>query len=403
MQVRWAGLLAAPLLLVASPASAVEGGAEDRVTTFSVAIATGGPSSPSPRCSGTLIAPNVVLTVRHCISRLVVDGSTCERSFPPPAGAPSDFWVSASPRVAPSTAWKNVTRWVVPEPSRICGDDIALLVLAAPFSPSEATVATPVVSATELETRALERVFGVAGYGATSTAGGGGGSRRSRFDVPVRCLPGVPGFECDGALDYITEREFTGGAGPCTGDSGAAAISLQDRTRVFGVLSRGRLSEGSCSEGIYERTDVWRWLLAKTVKEAAPAGTSAPDWATVLLPEQAKEGELCVSSATCGGGTDCVSLDGERSFICARRCAGGCSASQHCENNVCVAGDVSDASGCASGGKTAPGVPLALGTLFAAVLVATSRRRRRSRQSDFVVHTARHPTGSSATPQRNTA
>lgn len=320
----------------ATVAEAVEGGREDSVTTHAVAIATGGPANPQHRCTGTLISPNVVLTVRHCITRLPVDGTSCDKVFPSPSGVPSDVWVDARPWVLPSTTWKNVASWVLPEPTALCGNDIALLVLKTPFAASEATPARPVLSVSEFEKAVLARVFGLAGFGVSSPANTDAGTRRSRFDVPVRCVPGLAGFTCDGVLDYIDVRELTGGAGPCQGDSGAGAIVASDRNAIFGVLSRGDLSRGTCAEGVFERTDVWRWLIAKTALEATPAGLDPPGWARAVFPEAPREGELCLGSGTCGAFAECVSLDGQRSFVCAKRCSAGCGAGLRCQGEVCV-------------------------------------------------------------------
>lgn len=375
--------LATLAVLSSRRAAAVEGGVEDRVTTHAVAIATGGPTSPDLRCSGTLIAPNVVLTVRHCISRLSADTPTCEQSFSEPVGVPSDLWINATPWAGPSTSWKNVASWSLPEPSRVCGNDVALLVLASPYPESEATPARPVLSEAELRRAVSARVLGLAAFGASSASGTGGGVRRSRFDIPIQCVPGDPSFACAGALDYVDVRELTAGAGPCTGDSGAGAMLPSDRGVVFGVLSRGDLGKGTCSEGVFERTDVWSWLIAKTVLDATPPGQAAPDWARAAFPEAPRVGDRCRGAGACSGDSDCVSFDGLRSFVCAARCGAGCAEGTHCESNVCAPGPRTGAAltdrGCGVGRRppSAPAGPLAVILGLASFACAAARRLRR--------------------------
>lgn len=360
---------------VARDAQAVEGGAEDRVTTHAIAVATGGPSSPAFRCSGTLVSDRVVLTVRHCLSPLD-EAATCSATFAEPHGAPHDFWIGATPWVLPSTSWKNVASWVLPTATSLCGNDVALLVLAEPFAAAEATPATPVVTRDAFERAAAARTLGIAGFGATTASGTDSGVRRSRFDIPLRCiLSDGPGDACPPAT-YADATEFTSGEGPCVGDSGAGAIVPADRGLVFGVLSRATLA-GSCGDGVYERTDVWAWLIARTVIDAAPAG-AAPDWARALFPAAAREGDMCRDDASCTDGTRCLSLDGQRSYVCARSCAddGACSADRHCESSVCVPGrPLEPAGGCALGRPRAHGAA-GLACLLAAALAFRRRRDR---------------------------
>jgi hypothetical protein len=193
----------------------------------------------------------------------------------------------------------------------------------------------------------------------------------------------VPGFSCEGALEYIDPREFTGGEGPCRGDSGAGAILPADHGTIFGVLSRGNFATGTCSEGIYERTDVWRWLMAKTV--LANATATAPRWAKEAFPEHPAVGELCLGEGMCGADAECVSFDGRRSFTCAARCTGGCAAGFHCESDVCAPGApfTADDSGCAMGARPSSDASLVLVVLglgIVAIERAAFRTRRRRRR-----------------------
>jgi len=337
------------------------------------------------------VSPDVVLTVRHCISRLPGDAPTCDRPFEDPAGQPNELWVATTPFTVAGAAWKNVKSWVVPESREVCGNDIALLVLSSPVIEAQATPATPVLTEAGFREAVAARTMGIAAYGASSASGGDQGLRRSRFDIPVQCVPGNPAFACGGALEYIDVREFTGGAGPCTGDSGGGAVPVRDRGRIFGVLSRGNLSSGKCAEGIFERTDVWGWLIARTVLEAAPSADAAPGWARAAFPDAPKSGEYCRSGG-CEAGHECVSFDGRRSFVCAARCdAGACSEGFHCESQICAPGapPADDASGCsvatASGsspvarGRSASLAPvLAMALAGAMLAIAAVRRARRA-------------------------
>src|SRR5690606_11350585 len=82
-------------------------------------------------CTGTLVAPNVVMTARHCIEE---GNPGCDDSFTGVAK-----YVSVSVTTDGGTYSVASTR--VPSGSRPCGDDLALLVLS---SPVPATDGSPV-------------------------------------------------------------------------------------------------------------------------------------------------------------------------------------------------------------------------------------------------------------------
>ena len=80
-------------------------------------------------CSGTLIAPNVVLTARHCVSEIDVHADYCDSRF---VGAlPGQTLVTTSSSVLVGTPkWYQVTSEHFPTEDRYCSGDVALLILA---------------------------------------------------------------------------------------------------------------------------------------------------------------------------------------------------------------------------------------------------------------------------------
>jgi Trypsin len=90
------------------------------------------------QCSGTLIAPNVVLTARHCVSEIDFHADICDSRF---AGslAPEPTVITTSSSVWVGTPkWYQVTREHFPTEDRLCAGDIALLILAERIPAREA-------------------------------------------------------------------------------------------------------------------------------------------------------------------------------------------------------------------------------------------------------------------------
>jgi len=177
-------------------------------------------------CSGTLIAPNVVLTALHCVSefdvtspfRCKADGSLDPTSSGGELGPlldPGD--VSVRVGVDVGTTPVRAKALFGTGSDTVCHDDIAVAVLErapdigdAPlvhvrFGPSKRGESTRIV-----------------GYGSTygtSTVNG----RQERINVPVI---GVGPSEVSGAGDArIAPRTIKVGEGPCQGDSGGPLLS----------------------------------------------------------------------------------------------------------------------------------------------------------------------------------
>lgn len=213
-------------------------------------------------CTGTLIAPNLVLTGQHCVAE-VVGIPTCadDGRFDPPR-APASFHVTTRPilSLTPSD-YRGVVEVVVPPGGdRFCGRDIALLVLGANIASTEASPIDPRLEPPP----SLGELYSAVGFGGTGDFGEGAGERRRRDGLTVACV----GAGC-GSSDPDTE--WVGEAGVCPGDSGGPAIDAAGL--VFGVASRGAVG---CASPVYTAVASYAsWLRAEGAR-AATRGEYAP-------------------------------------------------------------------------------------------------------------------------------
>src|SRR5512140_1532420 len=127
-------------------ASAVQGGQVDADHPFAVGVCgvSTGPGQCQLICSGTLVAPNLVLTARHCVDSATSNTDCATASWTGHLYATADqYYVTTSKDLyQATTGWHRVAAIHTPDQATLCGGDLALLVLQDVVAPGEATPAT---------------------------------------------------------------------------------------------------------------------------------------------------------------------------------------------------------------------------------------------------------------------
>jgi secreted trypsin-like serine protease len=257
---------------------AIQGGKTDSTHTFAVAV-----DSDGGTCSGTLIAPNLVLTARHCISFSGGEEVDCSTDEFGRVYSASRFRVTTDAVVTSGATFHAVASILTPPAKEFCGNDIALLLLGDNVAPEEAQPAAPVVDSMTDHSRYGTQVTAI-GYGITSPSADDDGTRRTREKIPMECVPGDPQVGCKPLSEYdMTETEFIVREGGCTGDSGSSAFdpaTLDSTPVTFGVLSRAGETSTNCVDVIYTRTDAFKdFLIDGATRAAEEGGYPRPLWA----------------------------------------------------------------------------------------------------------------------------
>ncbi|HVJ89652.1 MAG TPA: trypsin-like serine protease [Labilithrix sp.] len=220
-----------------------------------VAIATQMADAPShiTLCSGALVAPNLVLTARHCVSRAVTATPSCDARGRSHNGDhlaedvdPASIAIYTGTHVRPDidTPAARAVRTLHPTGQVLCDSDVAFLVLDR-----------PIVNGAVLSMRLHAPVE--AGDVVVPVGFGGGplnifGHKVARSKSTVLAT-GPSANAATGAV--LGPREFEVDRATCRGDSGGPAIDVNSG-EIVGVVSRG----GSCSahgNHVYTRVDAY--------------------------------------------------------------------------------------------------------------------------------------------------
>lgn len=273
-------------------------------------------ASGTALCTGALIAPDVVLTARHCVSVLASDAVDCPSSGPQVTGDrdPSTISVVVDDSIKSAAPAATGVEIVTPRGDSLCDADIALLRLDHPIDGIE-----PLSIATDDAGAPLDgKKVVTVGYGLSKNSGGSAGIRRFRSHV---------------AVHTSSNAEFVVGESTCQGDSGGPAIDEDDGS-ILGVVSRGGAKcTGKSANNIYTRVDAFLPLIESVLGPTTPPPPDDGDAGTTSgggkhhgkkkkKPPATDIGTPCTSGSTCSAGI-CVENKEVGGRYCSHECGKG--------------------------------------------------------------------------------
>lgn len=270
-----------PAPVVQGAAASLVGAMEDTTHPYVVAVGMQMMGQEAIGCTGTIIAPDLVLTALHCTHEVA---GTTGGAFCGPVGPQfQGMFIVAGERLKDGITDRVEVAEVITPCTDPCGCDVALLHLdgfvADPRGAVEPRLSGPI---------AIGEAMTAVGYGKVAESAPGAGIRRVREDVNVTCL----GVTCGGL--EISNNEFGTENVACGGDSGGPLLDAQGH--VAGVLSRSTIPcEMPFGLAVYgsPRTHA-DWLVKEALAAAERDGHPAPPWTGAPQPPSVcEDGQHC--------------------------------------------------------------------------------------------------------------
>ncbi|HTB73554.1 MAG TPA: trypsin-like serine protease [Polyangiaceae bacterium] len=244
----------------------------------------------APPCAGALVAPDVVLAARHCVS-LPVGPSACaadDGGPPPPLRAAGSLHILVGDDIGTAVLRARGRDILVPGAASMCGADIALILLDVPIDDVQPLVVRPTGAAQGDHLRTV---------GWRLPLEGGRAPKILRDHLLV-------------AETSSTELELEESAGA----GGGPAID-ETTAEVLGVFSR---SADDPSLAVYTRTDAFVGLVESALA-ASESVVAASRGLRKPKKGAADMGANCAAGAECAAGV-CVSVSGGLGQYCSRGC-----------------------------------------------------------------------------------
>ena len=272
------------LPLLARPAPPIVGGTKAKPGEWPDVVAVLGTQGA---CTGTLIAPDVVLTAGHCIEiepKLVIADTI-------------DYGVATAGERIP-------VKWARAYPGWEHAYDVGVLMLEHVARTAPRAVATQCAVEAELSAARPVRVIG---FGLTSPSGTDDNTLLHQASLPVLDPTCASDQSCEPRISPNGEFVAGGrGADSCFGDSGGPAmVQTRDGAAVAGVVSRGLSLPGApCGNGgVYVRADkVVAWIESETGRTLARAACDGHGDDPETAADEGEDGGGGGCSA--GGGTE---------------------------------------------------------------------------------------------------
>jgi trypsin len=254
----------ATLALTASPSMAIVGGSNAANGEFpsvaEVIIAKGF------LCTGTLIAPDTVLTAGHCGSITGGAGVATPAAYPPQA---FDVYIGSN---KPEQGEQVPVSKVTANPNYLLTDGYDITILK--LSRNSTKAPTPVSGTSEESLFAPTTLETIVGFGATEE-GGDLPDTLQKAQVPIvtdaSCAKAYSGFENQ---TQICAGYPQGGTDTCQGDSGGPMFgrTAVGALRVVGATSYGEGCARPNKPGVYAR--VGDDTLREWIRTQSPAGVA---------------------------------------------------------------------------------------------------------------------------------